>query len=308
MGIDGGGPPRDLVLAALFVVAGLLGIFAAIFPLSDQAPTALASAIGVVSIIVGGTLLIPHEPYPVAVLRIYTISAILALSYLIANTNTELGAMLSSIPYLWFCVYFGAFFEPREARLQILLICVCFGIALLVSGVVESPSFWVLYTATIIITTEALLASNHALRIRARQDPLTGLLNRRGFEDSIEPILALTERAGKPTSLIVIDLDGFKAINDSLGHLEGDRILARLANSWMEIKRESDLVARFGGDEFIVALPLTSNDEAMPMVDRFAAADPVSWSYGMVEVDSRDRFTLALRRADRALYDAKEAR
>lgn len=308
MGIDGGGPPRDLVLALLFVVAGFLGIFAAIFPLTEEAPTMLASGIGIFSILVGVTLLVPHDPYPTSILRIYTMSAILALSFLIANVNTELGIAVSAVPYLWFCVYFGAFFEPREARLQILLLCVCFGIALIVSGVAASPSLWVLYTATIIITTESLLASNHALRVRARQDPLTGLLNRRGFEDSIDPILALSERAGKPTSLIVIDLDGFKAINDSFGHLEGDRILARLARSWMEIKRESDLVARFGGDEFIVALPLTSNDEAMPMVDRFAAADPVSWSYGMVEVDSRDRFTVALRLADRALYDAKEAR
>ena len=308
MGEDGGGPPRDLVLAVLFIGAGVLAFFASIFPLSDTAPTRLTVSGGVGSVLAGLTVLPMRRPMPVAILRIYTIGGFVALSFLIANSTTQLGTALAAVPYLWFCVFFGAYLEPREARLQTVLMCACFGFALIASEVPSTPSLWVIYTATIIITTEALLASNHALRIRARQDPLTGLLNRRGFEESIDPLIALGERAGRPTTLIVIDFDGFKEINDSLGHPEGDRVLARVADSWMKIKRDSDLIARYGGDEFIIALALTSKEEAPPMIERFAEADPMSWSYGMVEVESRARYPGALRRADRALYDAKEAR
>lgn len=308
VGEDGGGPPRDLVLGVLYIGAGVLGILVSIFPLSDTAPTGITLAVGIGSLICGVVILMIRHPLAMPVLRFFTVGGFVTLSFLIANSTTQLGTALGAVPYLWFCVFFGAYLEPREARIQTLLLCGCFGIALISNEVPSTPSLWVFYTATILITTEALLSSNHALRVRARQDPLTGLLNRRGFEDSIDPLLALGERAGKPTTLIVIDFDGFKQINDSLGHLEGDRVLARVAGAWMAIKRDSDLIARYGGDEFIIALALTSREEALPLIERFAKADPMSWSFGMEEVDSREHYPGALRRADRALYDAKEAR
>jgi len=308
VGEDGGGPPRDFVLAVLFILAGLLAFFSSIFPISDTAPTRLTSSIGLASVVAGVSVFLIRNPMPIFLLRLFTIGGFIALSFLIANSTTQLGTAIAAVPYLWFCVFFGAYLEPREARIQTVLMCVCFGIALIASEVPSTPSLWVIYTATILITTEALLSSNHALRIRARQDPLTGLLNRRGFEESIDPILALAERAGRPTTMVVIDLDDFKEVNDSLGHIEGDRMLARVAASWLSVKRDSDLIARYGGDEFIVALPLTGVEEARSMVERFIAADPLAWSYGLVEVRSRDDYTSALRRADRILYDAKEAR
>jgi diguanylate cyclase (GGDEF)-like protein len=308
VGEDGGPPSRDLVLAVLFLGAGALAILATFFPLSNTAPTGLTLAVGIGSEVVGTGLLLARRPLPGPVLKTFTIVGFLALSFLISNSTTQLGTALTAVPYMWFCVFFGAYLEPREARMQILLLCACFGVALLVSEVPTSLSLWVIYSATFVVTTEALLASNHALRVRARLDPLTGLLNRRGFEEAVEPILALRERSGGPVSLVVIDLDGFKKVNDSRGHLEGDRILARVADAWMKIKREPDVVGRFGGDEFIVALPFTSREQAIPVIERFAAADPTPWSYGLVEVEPRESFTSAVRRADRALYDAKEAR
>lgn len=308
MGEDGGGPPRDLVLGVLYIGAGVLALLSAIFPLSDTAPTGLTVAIGISSVIAGAVILLMQHPMRMSLLRCWTIGGFVALSFLIANSTTQLGTALGAVPYLWFCVFFGAYLEPREARVQTLLLCACFGIALIFSEVPSTPSLWVIYTATIIITTEALLSSNHALRIRARQDPLTGLLNRRGFEESIDPILALAERGDKPTAMVVIDLDGFKEVNDSHGHHEGDRMLARVASSWTSVKRDSDLIARYGGDEFIVALPDTTAEEALVMVERLRASDPLSWSFGLVEVHSRDDYTGALRLADRILYDAKEGR
>ncbi len=286
----------------------MLAFVSSIFPLSDTAPTRLTTAIGASSAIAGIGLFLMRWPVSMTVLRIYTIVGFVSLSVLIAFSTTQLGTAIAAVPYIWFCVFFGAYLGPREARLQTLMMCACFGIALIASDVRSTPSLWAFYTATFIITIEALLASNHALRVRARQDPLTGLLNRRGFEESIEPILALAERADSPVAIVVIDLDEFKEINDSLGHIEGDQMLTRVANSWMGTKRESDLIARWGGDEFIFALPLTSEVEALPMIERFRAADPIKWSYGLVEVRSRDEYTGALRRADRILYDAKEAR
>lgn len=92
----------------------------------------------------------------------------------------------------------------------------------------------------------------------ARTDNLTGLLNRAGFIAHAAPVIASASRYGHPTSLAYIDLDGFKSINDSLGHARGDDALKVVAQRLLTASRESDVVARLGGDEFAVLLPSTS--------------------------------------------------
>lgn len=301
-------PPREFALALLFILAGGLGIFSVLFPFSDTAPTTatlLVSACG----IAGGLLVLRLEkPVSNTVILIYSMFGIILLSFLISNSTTQLGTAVASMPFIWFCVYFGAYLEPRAARVQIVVLCVAFGIALIVSDVPASISAWLIYSATIVVTTEALLATSYALREQARRDPLTGLLNRRGLEEAAGLAIAIDERVGQSTSVAMIDLDDFKSINDSEGHLAGDRALRELAGTWASEKREADLLARLGGDEFVLVMPATDENQAKQLIKRYRSAHPVQWSCGIVEVRPGEALPVAVDRADRALYEVKADR
>jgi diguanylate cyclase (GGDEF)-like protein len=99
-------------------------------------------------------------------------------------------------------------------------------------------------------------------------DPLTGLLNRRYFNERLKVELARAERTGHHLSLLMVDLDGFKACNDSLGHLFGDKILKNIADTLFSTVRSMDIVARYGGDEFMVILPETDEPLAVDIAER----------------------------------------
>jgi diguanylate cyclase (GGDEF)-like protein/PAS domain S-box-containing protein len=159
------------------------------------------------------------------------------------------------------------------------------------------------------------------LRHMADRDPLTGLLNRRGFTRELERHAALQRRYGPEGALLAIDVDGFKQVNDRLGHLAGDRVLARLADILCRRLRGTDVIARVGGDEFAVILPRAGEAEAQTvarsLVDgirtELAAIDgqvpmSVTASVGIALFDVGDvTGERMLGRADQALYAAKAA-
>lgn len=149
----------------------------------------------------------------------------------------------------------------------------------------------------------------------ALRDELTGLANRRAFTTVGEQLLRVAERAGETVLLVYVDLDGMKAINDRAGHAAGDEALRAAARLLRETFRESDLVARIGGDEFCVLLPGQAA-EAKASIDRLRVAvttpptgEPaVSLSLGVVEGSPGSTIEYLIRRADRAMYADKAQR
>jgi len=141
----------------------------------------------------------------------------------------------------------------------------------------------------------------------ARHDPLTGLPNRRAWNERVEQELARSHRSGAPLCLALLDLDGFKRVNDGLGHQAGDELLTAAALQWRPALRESDVLARIGGDEFGVLLPETDLEGAHRALERMRAATPNgrTTSAGVAEAGAGDDAAGLARRADEALYAAK---
>jgi len=154
----------------------------------------------------------------------------------------------------------------------------------------------------------------------SHHDGLTGLLNRRAVESMLDREVQRLQRFGQPFTLLLIDIDHFKRINDRLGHAAGDAVLAAVAAALKEEARELDRVARFGGEEFCVVLPHTDREGALHAAERLRSAVErlrVPWGDDLVTVtistglacadEQNETLSMLLKRADMALYEAKAA-
>ena len=162
-----------------------------------------------------------------------------------------------------------------------------------------------------------IVADNHRLKGLAVTDELTGLYNVRFFRDRLEVELERVKRTGKPCSLIMLDLDKFKAVNDSHGHQAGDEVLISVAEMIRISIRAMDIPVRYGGDEVAVILPDTGSIDAFHTADRIRARiedDPRTGKYGVTAsvglathhfFDQEAEARFLVDRADQALYQAK---
>lgn len=167
---------------------------------------------------------------------------------------------------------------------------------------------------------QALIASRDRAMQEARTDALTGLANRRHSLSYLELAMSAFARAAVPLAVALIDLDHFKNINDTYGHAAGDAVLRDFAEVSRKAMRQSDLIGRIGGEEFLIVFPGTSVDDAAAAVERIrwtvigrrvaiAGQEPIAYSFssGVCGVELTDDIHMALARADRALYTAKHA-
>jgi diguanylate cyclase (GGDEF)-like protein len=130
--------------------------------------------------------------------------------------------------------------------------------------------------ADLLVTQTELALHNAELHARvseaAVRDPLTGLLNRRFFDEAVETAFAASARADTELSLIVLDLDRFSEVNNAHGHAVGDAVLRRVARAMAGVVRTSDIVARYGGEEFVVIAPGSGREDAVHLAERIRAA------------------------------------
>jgi len=142
----------------------------------------------------------------------------------------------------------------------------------------------------------------------ANRDPVTGLANRRGFDEALHERMQAVSRTGEPLTAALLDLDHFKAVNDSQGHDAGDRVLRSVAAVWREDLHASAVLARHGGDEFALLLPGTTGPAALDLVRHICSLHPeIGMSCGVAEHQPGESAAQLMRRADRALYTAKAA-
>jgi diguanylate cyclase (GGDEF)-like protein len=198
------------------------------------------------------------------------------------------------------------------------------------------PSFGQAALATIFVTTfvvaataivgtlvhavqrreELLLRANTQLEDLSQRDPLTNLYNRRHLFARLEAELARVRR-GHPLAVLMIDLDGFKRVNDAQGHLRGDVLLKEIAGALSKTTREVDVAGRYGGDEFVLVLPDTDVAQARAAAERvvqcvrevgerIGGGPPITASLGLAVASQDDSVAAVLRRADENAYRAKQ--
>jgi len=162
----------------------------------------------------------------------------------------------------------------------------------------------------------ALLSANAVLHGQATTDPLTGVSNRRHFEQVIDVQISQSRRFGESLSLVIVDIDDFKSINDRFGHQMGDLVLVALVRLLRAQLRKGYLLARWGGDEFVVMLPHATAEEARQLAERLRMAISVhvfpvmtrlTGSFGVAELQASESPEALFARVDNVLYAAKAA-
>jgi diguanylate cyclase (GGDEF)-like protein len=299
-------PPIAWSLALLFLFKGLVCLMVIAFPISPTQPNRLIALAGILAAFAAtGTWLFGRRLQLIG-FELLAAGGSLMTSVMVAHASTHGGMMITAFAYPWIAIYAAHFFPRRGMVLVGLLISISFGVSLLMSRLSHVGIYWLVVTATIWSICLLLGQLSESLRRLADTDQLTGLLNRSGLRVAAERERAVADRLGARLTLAVLDLDDFKQVNDSKGHAAGDEVLTGLGAAWREALRGGDILARHGGDEFVLLLPNTTPSQAQSLLDRLHRVDvTVRWSAGVSEWCSGESLDACMARADRKLYTIK---
>jgi diguanylate cyclase (GGDEF)-like protein len=296
------------LLALLYGCGAVLCGVGALWPMSVRTPVALLAVLAVAGAGLAAGFWLGRDRLPGAAVH----GGIALLSLLVAlvawQSATAVGVVGLGPALVALGVLSGHLLPPVAARLH-----VAGGIAAVSAGALAAApagfaSPWAAAVVTALVLTEAQVRQTGALRRAAGTDALTGVANRRAWEEGAERLLAAAGRSGAPLTVAVLDLDGFKAVNDTGGHAAGDALLRALAAAWRSELRRSDLLGRVGGDEFALCLPGSDAAATADLLRRLRAASAGAWSAGTATARPGETLAEVLARADAALYRQKAAR
>jgi diguanylate cyclase (GGDEF)-like protein len=283
-------------------------VFAALrWSVNPQASAAPWVTVGTLLALMSGfTLLAPERPW---VRPLVLALAMIGLGVLLAECRTAEGLVSMSLGLIT-AAQLAAFAFPAAHAVPL----VALALATITAGMVAAPApfhpmTWVAVTVMTVASTSLLGYVTHRLRRHATTDDLTGALTRRALLDSLETLLRESRRTGAPLAVVSADVDDFKAINDTRGHLAGDEVLGSLVATWRSAEHGSPpVIGRTGGDEFVVVLPGYDDARAADWVARTQAVSTAPWSAGIAVVGRDDTVHDLLHRADVALYVTKRGR
>jgi diguanylate cyclase (GGDEF)-like protein len=274
------------------------------------------AAIGVVAI-----LLINFDRLPLWTFQLTLAAGTALISFVIYLSGDPTSAY--TMFYVWIALYAFYFFRLFQAAVQVTFVALAYGAVLHFKESVAAPTArWLITVGTVVVAGALIALLKRRVEVlvarlsdTARTDALTGLLNRRGFDESFQLELERARRGSGRLSVILLDLDHFKVVNDRFGHGSGDEALERLGAVLVTTKRQIDTAARIGGEEFALLLPEADAYGAFSLCERVRTRVaeafsgerfPLTVSLGVASFPL-DGATVAelLAAADEALYEAK---
>jgi diguanylate cyclase (GGDEF)-like protein len=296
------------LLALVYGCGAVLCGIGALWPMSPRTPVALLAVLAVSGGLLSAGFRLGRDRLPMAAVHAGLVLLALLTALVAWRSATAVGVVGLGPGMVALGVLAGHVLPAAHARLH-----AASAVAVISSGALAAApsgllSPWLAAVVTTVVLTEAQVRQTGGLRRAAGTDPLTGLANRRAWEDGADRLLAAAGRTGEPVTVAVLDLDGFKAVNDTGGHAAGDALLRSLAASWRGELRRSDLLGRLGGDEFGLCLPGSDHATTAELLGRLHAVSAGAWSAGTATARPGEALSEVLARADAALYRQKAGR
>lgn len=292
------------VLARAFAIAAGLLAFTVLVPFSPTAPRGLGLVLCVVAIGLWAALTIAADR-----VRAWHLHAVLVLSTALTTlalsaATTPFGTLVTAVSFLWVAIFSGVYHRTPVLLRYLAGIAAGLGVGLWRADAPSGAQAWVFLMVTFAGLALVLNRRVSALRREAMTDPLTGAFTRRAFERAAELDMARASRTGLPLTLVVIDLDDFKRVNDAHGHARGDEVLVGLTAEWQAALPRDVLLGRRGGDEFALLFPGRTLEETEDEVRALSDA-LCGWSSGVAEWDGGRDLADLFAAADADLYASK---
>jgi diguanylate cyclase (GGDEF)-like protein len=299
-------------IGGLFLGGGLLG--AAVTTQMPQRPhdsaivygnAAVVYGLAVVAMVVGASLLLWRDRLLPSHHHVLVCMGTLMITAAIYESTSPIAAVALASAYVAVACDAAFFFSWPQAAAQVgFAVLCCMTVLALRPG---SPWWAGLAASGFTVAVGIVVAILSRLAADADVDILTGVLNRRGFDRAVNAEISGAARTGSRPALILLNVDRFGAINDRYGYRAGDAVLQQLVGSWLEVLEPRQILARYGGDEFAVLLPGSTEQGAMALTERLRATMSMGCSAGVTSWQPGESASLLVSRAQVGLYRAKQA-
>ena len=294
--------------AYLYGSGGTLVLVSLVFPhTADVRPAGVAATAGLAITLAGGLYVVGYR------LPIWVLALVSPIGSIMVGAVMFFGggyAVAFSMLYVWAALYSFSFFPPRSALTQGSVIAATAAVNLfLFRPIPNAAGYWLMIVGTGAVAGVLINRLLRQVRALGRLDAVTGAPNRAAWDDEVPRARARASRSGRPLSIVIADLDHFKIFNDEYGHQAGDRLLAETVRVWSAALRTTDLLTRYGGEEFAILAEDCNADDAMALAEKLRAITPSgqTCSFGVAEWDQREAAEAMVARADAALYEAKRS-
>jgi diguanylate cyclase (GGDEF)-like protein len=291
------------VIGALYLMGGLAVVAIVVLPSGGAGSSVVLTVIGPLAMVTGACVVCWGQWLPRPAFHALVLLGTALVSCVVSAAPDGTAAMALASIYSFVAVAAFFLFPPPLALAHLVTAIGACTVVLSVRGVPAGP---VVALAVVTATVALVVATLVQRASSASLDGLTGLANRRGFDDALDEAMRVSTRTGAQFSVALVDVDHFKAVNDEHGHAAGDELLRSVAADWGSRLPRGALLARHGGDEFALLLPAHQGPAALQVVEELRrASSHTALSVGVAQHEPGELASQVMRRADAALYRAK---